>query len=312
MKKHKKIILFALTLISLFLLLSSCAKKDERSPYMTFTDSIGRDVILYEKPTNVAVLFSSFADMWHLAGGEISVTVGESIERGICDESALLVDKGAGKSINLDLLVSYKPDFVICSADIATQSSVAEFLQAAGISCACFKVESFSDYLDVFSIMTDITGNKNAYKTYGTDQKESIEAILSEISHEDRKSMLFIRAGTTAKATKAKRAQDHFAAQMLDDLGVYNIADNADVLLDGLSLEEILRENPDYIFITIMGNEEQAKAYMDSLMSDEVWQSLDAVKNGRCYYLPRELFQFKPNSRWYEAYYTLWEIIYEK
>ena len=309
MKRYIRLI--SLLFIFVFLV-CSCAKKDEKTPHMTFTDSVGREVSLYEKPTRVAVLFSSFADMWSLAGGDVSITVGESVERGICDASVLLVDNGAGKSINLDLLVSYKPDFVICSADIAIQASVAEFLYDAGIPCASFRVESFSDYLFVFNIMTDITGNKEAYREYGTDLKVRIDTLISKSAYEDEKRILFVRAGTTSKATKAKRAEDHFAAEMLKELGAYNIAENAQVLLDGLSMEEILRENPDLIFITTMGNEALVKEYVDSLLSDALWQSLDAVKNGRYYYLPKELFQFKPNEKWYEAYYALWEILYEK
>ena len=312
MKNQKKLFFLTLILVFAFMSLVGCAKTEGEEPFITFSDSVGKEVVLYKQPENVAVLFSSFADMWHLAGGKVSVTVGESVERGICEPSVLLVDKGAGKSINLDLLISYKPDLVICSADIAAQSSLSDILEAADIPCANFRVESFSDYLRVLDIMTDITGNKDAYKTYGTDLKESIDALMSELAYEDKKSMLFIRAGTTPKATKAKRAEDHFAAKMLEELGVYNIADNAEVLLDGLSIEEILRADPDCIFITTMGNEELSKAYMDSLLSDTVWQSLDAVKNKNCYYLPKELFQFKPNGRWYEAYYALWEILYEK
>ena len=307
-----KLFFFILVLVLAFLSLVGCARADEKEPFITFTDSVGNEVVLYERPKNVAVLFSSFADMWSLAGGEISVTVGESVERGICEPSVLLVDKGAGKSINLDLLISYKPDLVICSADIAAQSSLSNILEAADIPCANFRVESFADYLSVLDTMTDITGNKEAYQLHGTSLKESIDALISCVTQENKKSMLFIRAGTTAKATKAKRAEDHFAAKMLEELGVYNIADKAEVLLDGLSIEEILRADPDYIFITTMGNEELSKAYMDSLLSDTVWQSLDAVKNKNCYYLPKELFQFKPNGRWYEAYYALWEILYEK
>ena len=109
MKNQKKLFLLAFILVFAFISLIGCAKAEEKEPFITFTDSVGKEVTLYNQPENVAVLFSSFADMWSLAGGKVSVTVGESIERGICESSVLLVDKGAGKSINLDLLISYKP-----------------------------------------------------------------------------------------------------------------------------------------------------------------------------------------------------------
>ena len=105
---------FLLLLLSLTLAIApACAAEA-----ISFTDSLGETVELPKRPENVAVLFSSFAEMWTLAGGEVAVTVGETIERGFAPADAALVDEGAGKSINLELLISLKPDFVICSADI--------------------------------------------------------------------------------------------------------------------------------------------------------------------------------------------------
>lgn len=97
---------------------------------------------------------------------------------------------------------------------------------------------------------------------------------------------------------------------MLEELGAYNIADNAEILLDGLSIEEILNEDPDMIFVVTMGDEEAAKVYMDSVFESPAWQSLSAVKNQKYYYLPKDLFQYKPNAKWYDAYLYLAELLY--
>ena len=110
--------------------------------------------------------------------------------------------------------------------------------------------------------------------------------------------------------TKAKTAEDHFACAMLKEMGTYNIAENAPALLDGLSFEEVLSEQPDFIFISTMGKEEAARAYMDSVLVEESWQGLTAVQGGNYAYLPKELFQFKPNARWAEAYRYLAGLLY--
>ena len=99
---------------------------------------------------------------------------------------------------------------------------------------------------------------------------------------------------------------------MLGELGCENIADSAPLLLDGLSIEAILKENPDYIFFSPMGDEESSKAYMESVLKDPLWQSLDAVKAGKYTYLPKDMFQYKPNARWADAYRFLSELLYEK
>ena len=72
----------------------------------------------------------------------------------------------------------------------------------------------------------------------------------------------------------------------------------------------MLLADPDAILYTPMGDEEAGGAYMESLLSDPVWSSLRSVREGSVYQLPKELFQYKPNSRWPEAYAYLTELLY--
>ena len=308
----KKGWIIALALVPLFLLSACSAEKSSASNvYYSFTDDAGISITLPEKPQKVAVLFSSFADVWTLSGGEVSITVGESVERGLVPDTVLLVDSGAGKVIDHEILLSSEPDFIICSADIEAQAETADMMNQAGIPCAQFHVECFEDYLRMLDICTDITGDKEAYQINGEQVKTRIDKLLETAGkQETEKRILFIRSGSGESSAKAKTADQHFAAEMLEELGVYNIADNAPVLLDGLSLEEILTEDPDLIFISTMGDEEAARAYMDSVLVSPAWQALHAVQTGNYFYLPKDLFQYKPNAHWDEAYSYLFEILY--
>jgi len=316
MLKHMRKTLCALLSAALLLTAAACSSAPEESSEKgagsyQFTDDTGRTVVLEKKPEKVAVLFSSFADVWKLAGGEVSVTVGESVERGFADKNAVLVDEGAGKTINTELLVDAQPDFVICSADIAAQAEAAELLNNADIPAACFHVDTFPEYLNMLKICTDITGNEEAYQKNGAEVKARIDKMLDELSGKpDKKDILFIRAGSGVSSTKAKTAEDHFAAAMLKEIGARNIAENAPVLLDGLSIEEIIDADPDYIFISTMGSESAAKEYMNAVLEEPAWQSLSAVKNGDYVYLPKDLFQFKPNAKWDKAYQYLIDLAY--
>lgn len=314
MKKFISVILVlacALSVISL----SACSKngneKEQSASFRyTFTDDLGNKIELKNKPENVAVLFSSYAEVWTLAGGKISITVGEAQERGFADDTVKLVDKSAGKAIDTESLVAYEPDFVICSADIPAQKKAAKLLNEQGIPCAAFKTESFDDYLNMLKICTDITGNSESYQKNGLDIQEKINSILEKVKGQKAEKILFIRAGSSEKYTKAKVAEDHFAANMLKDLGTVNIAESAPVLLDGLSTEEIVEQNPSYIFIASMGKEKAAKKYMNSVLETAPWKSLNAVKNDKCFYLPKDLFHYKPNARWAEAYLYLAKELY--
>lgn len=300
--RRKKFAFLAILLTAF--LFSSCTPLPQKGTYIQFTDSVGETVYLDQKPQRTAVLFSSFAEIWVLAGGECAVTVGESIERGLVPEDTPTVDGGAGKTVNTELLLSLAPELVILNADIAAQVKAAEILRAADVPCALLRVESFEDYLNTLKLFTDILGTPDNYEKYGKAVKDDVDLLLAtfDAGKEKGPDILFIRSGASASSAKAKRGGDHFAAAMLDELGAHNIADDAPILLDGLSLEAVLRSDPQIIFITLMGNEAGARAYVDGLLASPPWQKLTAVREGRVVFLPRELFQYKPNARWADAY----------
>ena len=137
--------------IVLILALGACqaSRTEDDDCYISFTDDLGREVTLSKKPSRVAVLFSSYAEIWTVAGGEVAITVGESISRELVAPNTPLVDSNAGKSIDSERLLAYSPDFVIASADIDAQVACAPTLRAAGIPIAYFRVDSFADYLNM-------------------------------------------------------------------------------------------------------------------------------------------------------------------
>ena len=300
-----------LIILLCLLVLTGCGPAQTAGEGVTFTDDTGAEVTVAEKPERVAVLLSSLADLWLTAGGTVDITVGESVERGLVEETVILVDSGAGKTIDLEGLIAAQPDFVIYSADLSGQLECAGILRTAGIPAAGFAVETFDDYLRVLKICTDILGTPERYAQFGTDLKTEIDVMIAIArAQENQPNILFVRAGSSAKYTKAKTTENHFVCGMLKHLGTFNIAEKAPILLDGLSIEEILLSDPDYILFTTMGDEEAGKAYMESLIADPVWQTLSAVKSGNVYQLPKELFQYKPNVRWGEAYTYLIELLY--
>lgn len=302
---NKKSIIIAVVIVVLLIFISGAVetnKPESSGEYFTFTDSEGEIVELSHKPQKTAVLFSSLAECWIEAGGEVYVTVRESVERGLVKEETELVDKGAGKTVDTEKLISLEPDFVICSADIASHRDVASALKKAKIPVAMLRMDTFEDYLTILRTLTKITGKTENYEQFGENAKSEIEQIISGGKRENNPKILFVRSGSSYSSAKAKKADDNFAAKILEDFGCINIADKAETLLDNLSAEVILKENPQYIFVSVMGDYDNSKAYMQELLAKKEYASLDAVKNGRVYFLPKELFQYKPCGRWAESY----------
>ncbi len=286
---------FALLILAIFsvILLFSCS---QNSGFQDRSEMLCADI------SRVAVLTSSLAEIWCEAGGEVHITVGETLERGFASESAALVDSGAGKNINYEILISESPTLLICTPDIPAQKKAAEIAAERGIPVLSLRVESFMDYVCALEAMTALTGDATALSRAKNELSRQINTIkeaveLRELAECD---FLFIRSGSSASSFKTKSSDEHFAAAMLCELGLFNIADEAYTAT--LSPESIYEKDPSYIFISLMGDREAARKNVDRILKSEPYASLSAVKEGRAVVLPEELFHFKPCEKWAQAY----------
>ena len=102
------------------------------------------------------------------------------------------------------------------------------------------------------------------------------------------------------------------AGAMLKDLGAVNIADGRSSLLEDLSLEKIVAEDPELILVVPMGKVSLARQWLQQeFQANAAWSSLTAVQNKHLYLLPKELFHYKPNARWGESYAYLAGLLQE-
>ena len=121
--------------------------------------------------------------------------------------------------------------------------------------------------------------------------------------------MLFIR--TAASGIHVKGSEGTVLGLMLRDLGCVNVADGSD-LLENLSIEKIIEEDPDRIFIVMQGSDQEGarKTLEETLTSNPAWSGLTAVKEGRVHYMDKSLYHLKPNNRWGTAYAELEQLLY--
>ncbi len=302
------ILLFGLMLGSAFL--PSCAKNPERTvETLIFTDDLGREVSAPMNPSRVACLIGSFADIWTDAGGTVIATADDAWDDFHLELPADCINLGSTKNPSLEALLSANPDFVIASAATAKNLEFREILENAGIPVAYFDVSTFEDYLRMLSVLVKLTGRHDLYLENGEGQREGIDEIIEKSKSIRGEKILFLRA--SSGYIRAKGSEGSVLGEMLLDLGCKNIADSDTSLLENLSIEAILRENPDRIFIVGLGDDEEAIRKNIEKMTEEnsAWKTLSAVKEGRVHYMDKRLYNLKPNSRWLEAYEGLYEIL---
>lgn len=282
----------------------------------TFTDDLGREVTLEAAPRRVAALTGSYADIWCTAGGRDTLVASASdawtdFDLGLGEEVANI---GGAMGVSVEELLAAAPDLVLASTNIPSNQEMLPALEAAGVDVAFFSVDTFEDYLRMLEICTGLTGSPEAYQTYGEAVAEEIEAARARaaaaLEEQGPEKVLYIRAA--ASVVKPKGSSGTVLGEMLADLGCINIADQDQSLLEDLSMEAILAADPDKILIVLQGADpEPAKAQLEGeVLSNPAWQQLTAVREGRVYYMDKDLYHLKPNARWGEAYDHLVEILY--
>ena len=310
-----KTMVYAGMLLVILNILSGCGVRTSKPAAIAaegyrFTDALGQEVAV-KNPERVVALMGGVAEIWLEAGGRLTGVTDDAFEERGLELSEETVSVGKYNSPNAEKIIALNPDLVILSSETREHTALKEVLKQAGITTAYFKVTYFEDYLSMLKICTEITGRNELYQEHGLAVKEEIEEILSRPKTQEPPSVLLLitySGGAVAQNSKT------MTGKMLNDLGCKNIADENQSLLKEFNMESIVKEDPDYIFVIPMGNDDELalKNLKESIEKNPAWNGLTAVKNNRYILLPKEKFLYKPNGKWGESYQYLWEILYGK
>ena len=305
----KRILALALGILLCFG--SGAGVGEAQSNTLCFEDDLGRTVTVEESPQRVVVLIGSFAHMWYLAGGLDSMvaTASDAWTGFDIPLSEDVINLGSTKQVSLEAVIGAEPDFVLASVNTDADLALREPLEAMGIPTAYFQVSTFEDYLHMLDILTQITGCRENYERYGLGVQARVDGA-KERADGSQPTALYIRV--SGSGCRVKNSDNSVLGEMLKDLGAVNIADSQDSLLENLSMEEILRQDPDYIFVVLQSSDPTvAQGVLEkTLLSDPAWDCLTAVAEGRFFLMDPALYNLKPNDRWGEAYEKLAEILY--
>ncbi|MFV0314043.1 MAG: ABC transporter substrate-binding protein [Anaerotignum sp.] len=306
MKKTK---LLVILMASIFLVLG-CANQTENSTALTtpvtFTDGLDRDISVtsFKK---VGAASGSLAKIWTLAGGTLTAVTNDVFDDETIDLPEEIIDMGSLKDPSVETILAAELDLVFLVPGIKSHMQIADTLEKAGVQCVFIDIETFDDYLNTLNFFTDITGKKDLYEENGLNIQSSIEQTIETKKVTTSPKILLLRA---SESKVSVRDSNTMAGAMLKDLGCVNIADSQKSLLTDLSVEEIVTQQPEYIFVVSMGEVNEAKNQLEYMMSSNpIWATLDAVKNDKLIYLDKELFHLKPTTRWGESYEVLAEYL---
>lgn len=278
---------------------------------VSFIDGRGEEVTLEKSPERVVVLFNSYLDIWMKNGGNVVGKLEDSVGQDVIPGTDNAEIVGALGSISVEKVLEAKPDLIILNSNQKSQMELVPIFEENKIPFIALDYFGKDDYFKLARLFSVLNGRDDLYEENVVKVKNDIEGII-EKSPEDKDYKVLIMMASAKSVTA--RGSDSTVGEMLKDLHTVNIADTSnDMLSDkNFSIEKILEEDPDFIFVQTTGNDmdKVMERMKEDVESNPAWSSLSAVKNDRYIILPKDLYMFKANHRYAEAYEGLAKILY--
>lgn len=290
---------------------------------VTFTDDSGRGEITIEKnPENAAILYGSLTCLWYEAGGTAQLAIGgnsstelyeEQIGRDITQDEGVTVvsDSSSGTSWDVESIIAHNPDLIVCSMGMKGYETIGATAEAAGIPVIAIQYDHVQDYLKWFKVFCNLTGHPELWEEVANATAEKIIEIVSQVPA-DVEAPKVAALGVVSGSLRAYGTEAAMGT-IINELGGANVFDDGTNSFESvdIDLEQLYAQNPEIIVINQRSTAGKSKADLEELVGgNPVWEDLDAVKNGKVYWLEKGLFHNKPNQRYQEAYLVMAQILY--
>lgn len=235
---------------------------------LTITDDLGNTVTIEEEPEQVVSLSPANTETLFALGAEEKIA-GRTDYCNYPEEAQAVPSVGSYTSPNTELIISMSPDVIFASdyIDDAIRSQV----ESAGAKVVVFAANDMESVeQDILTAGQILNRNQEAEEiTQGMEEKMAgLQEILS--SNTEKKSA-FIDLGDYYSAGAGS-----LLGNMLEDIGVENVAADTGEAWPQLSVEKIIESNPD-VYISLYTTPEDLKNVSGL-------SSLDCMKNDRIIY----------------------------
>lgn len=302
----KKVTLFSwLSIVMLAVLVAGCQsadnnqvetndnnqpKTEETSSY-TVKDDRGKEVKLEKIPETVISLQPSNTEtLFALGVGDKVIAVNEFDN--YPEETSKLERVADAVNINAERILELNPDVVFAFSN--GDETAIKPIEDAGIPV--FIIQSaltFEDVYDDIKQISEVMGVKDKGEELAANIQTKVTEVENKLADIDKKQRVYFEISpspdiyTTGKNT--------FQQEILQKAGIENIFGEQEGWIK-VSEEEILKQNPDIIVTTV----NYADDPIAEIKSRQGWDSLDAVKNDKVFFLDPDIMS-RPGPRIGEA-----------
>lgn len=282
-------------------------KKDNSAAFATIVDDLGREVTLPKKPERIVVTSASFLEPLHAVGGDV---VGRPDSKSTPDWAKDKTSIGRVYNVDLEKLLACAPDLVI--ANKGMNEKLLQPLEINKIPCVVVDMKNYEEVKNEVRIFSQITGEKEKGDALIASMDEKIKAVADRLP---KKKLRVAILHSTAQGLSVQ-LDTSIAGSTAKMLGFENVASGMKALEGNpdaapYSIETLVEQNPEIIFVTSMGKIDEVKRGMEETISlNPAWQTIPAVKNGKMFYLSQEHFLLSPGIEYPAAVEEMAKLIY--
>lgn len=253
-------------------------------------DATGRVMELEAAPRRVVSLVPSVTDL--LVALDAQDRLIARTEFDVHPALDSLPSVGQGLTPNLEWIVARSPDLVIAWPD-AQGRDVVQRLRDLGIPVYGARLESTTAVLRTTRDLGRLLGLEARADTLTSRLRSGLDSVRASVAALDRPRVLYVTGGDPPYAAGAATFMD----ELIRIAGGRNLAAPLGTGWLQLSLEEVVRRQPDVVVIPSHGDSARA---LNRLRDAPGWRELEAVRAGRVAMVDGALFD-RPGPRLPEA-----------
>ena len=249
----------------LVVLLSGCEK--QQSVVSPQTDDFGDAIVARARPQRIVSLNPATTDLVFALGAGDRL-VGRTHWDLYPAEAAAVPDLGSGIRPNVEAVLGARPDLVLLYASNDNRAAATD-LRTAGVNTLSLKIDSIAEFHRAAVLIAKVLGD-SARGVIVSDSVRRTLQMVKDATASRKKPTVFWHIWDAPLITIARGSYMH---ELIEIAGARNIYDDLGEPSPMVSIEDVLRRNPDYIITGPEGAEKIRK--------DPRWSEAPAVKANR-------------------------------
>ncbi|HEX7241256.1 MAG TPA: cobalamin-binding protein [Longimicrobiaceae bacterium] len=286
--------------LALLLLLAACERGGERAAprdaapadsSVARTDDAGRVVRLPRPARRVVALIPAATEILVAVGAGDRLVGRTDFDTGPGIDS--LPSVGGGMDPSLEALLALRPDLVL-GWETTRDQRTRERLQELGVPVFAVRIDDTAAIFRNVASLGALTGETRGADSLAASLRAELAAVRASVAGRPPRSVFFLVWNDPPMTA----GPGSFISQVLEVAGGRNVFADAAGQWPNVSLEEVVRRQPEYLVIP--QGEKGGAHDVDQLRTSPGWRELRAMREGRTILIPAELMN-RPGPRLGEA-----------